>query len=224
MFRKIRMWQVLQQQVYMPGILNFRDHVGVVAEDDDDDDDDDLQDVAVHAYSIPLHLPSAIPANIRDACCIPGLPEKEIRLRYAQCDDALISLRKHLRIGATLFDHKMQHTSGTGNKPNTRMQTLLKNYKAKEESDKERYRQACKALLDLNPTGSYNDWKERFHELQDEDAHPPFRKTGESEGRRTLSWIWRTPIGQQDEDEVSEEEIENGKYIYFEFIIFHFLL
>lgn len=130
------------------------------------------------------------------------------------------------------FDSKRVHTAGTGTRPNTRMQTLLNSHAGQRDRDVERYRASRKALIILDPTG---DWQKNLRPLLQQDIHAPIRgqathvkmskkrKAGkgnlESEGRRTLSWIWRAiPQSTGESDEAISQELEEGSYL----LIFHF--
>lgn len=179
------------------------------------------------AVDMDLCLPSALPEALRKDPALAQLLEKERRLRLPQCREALSSLRRRLRICARLFDSKKMHTAGTGTKPNTRMQALLEKHGLYRERDVERYRAARNALVVLDPKGA---WQQSLKPLLPQDIHPPIRgqevtakgrsqgkrnRKGtvlESEGRRTLSWIWRA-IPQADgaeNDLTVAKELEDG--------------
>ena len=103
------------------------------------------------------------------------------------------------------------------------MQTLLDRHGMQKDRDVERYRAARKALVALNPSGS---WQQYLLPLLQQDIHPPIRGQAtnvtvarrhqgryglESEGRRTLSWIWRSmPQAECTSDEATKEELEDG--------------
>jgi hypothetical protein len=153
-----------------------------------------------------LWLPSALPSGLRETGCIGGLLDKERRLRLAEADDALVALRRQLRITTGVFNYKKTHVSGTGQKANTRARTLLTQLTTKTKLFADRYRAARKALSTLDPAG---DWLRRLLPLRGEDIRGPGRgEDEESEGRRQLSWIWqtvrRTPLDPSDEFEIAE--------------------
>lgn len=179
------------------------------------------------AIDMDLCLPSSLPENLRNDPALAPLAEKERRLRLPQCREALASLRRRLRICARLFDSKKLHTAGTGTRPNTRMQALLDKHALYRERDVERYRAARNALIRLDPQGT---WQQTLKPLFEKDIHPPIRgqeesakgrakgkrsRKGdalESEGRRTLSWIWRAIPQAQDagDDVAAAKELEEG--------------
>ncbi|KAH8111809.1 hypothetical protein DFH11DRAFT_1546400 [Phellopilus nigrolimitatus] len=183
--RKIALWKAIQQ-VYMPC-------VAITPRTPDGTDNSDATAPSVTAVDIRLSLPSSLTPAERDVECLSELGEKERRLHMAQADDALESLRKHLRVAATLFDHRMRQTAGTGTRPNTRMVSLLTRYNDKVERDAERYRAARAALVSLDPLG---DWKLRFHSLRPSHIRYPTRDQEDvGEGRRKISWIWKNVAG-----------------------------
>lgn len=179
-----------------------------------------------------LCLPSSLPETLHNDPALASLVEKEQRLRHAQCHEALASLRRQLRICARLFDSKKIHTAGTGTRPNTRMQALLDKHALYCERDVERYRAARNALIILDPQGN---WQQSLKPLLSHHIHPPIRgqeetakgrasgkrsRKGaalESEGRRTLSWIWRAipqTYGAGD-DAAAAKELEDGMFYLF---------
>ena len=105
------------------------------------------------------------------------------------------------------------------------MQTLLTKHGMQKDRDVERYRAARKALVVLDPTGS---WQQTLLPLLHQDIHPPIRgqaasttvsnkrksRNGlESEGRRSLSWIWRSmPQFDSATDVTNKQELEDGEF------------
>lgn len=218
--RRIMLWKVLQK-VYMPFLGVPRTSSPSTSSNAAQKDDD------LPAELIPIELPSNLPANVRSSCQIKELADKELRLRLAQCYESLASLRRELRIGAFLYDHKKLQVAGTGQRRNTRMLTFMQSHTEKKGRDADRYRHARRALAALDPNGS---WQRTLLPLRAEDEVAPFRgqeenqkkrkrsnKSGAkeiSEGYRTLSWIWKT-VAQKTGDTAttpaSAEEVEEGK-------------
>ena len=243
MRRKILLWRSVQQ-VYMPCAAAYRMKAITKARERSNSKSlgalesvsapSDLQRPRLHeegvgthesAVDMPLLLPSSLPDHLRRSLGIESLAQKELRLRLPQCHEALASLRKRLRVCSRIFDSKRLHTAGTGTRPNTRMQTLLDKHAAYRDRDVERYRDACKALVVLYPTG---DWQSTLRPLLSSDILPPIRgqatsvrvpskrkphhKNLESEGRRTLSWIWRSiPQCDASSDESEKQDLEEGE-------------
>lgn len=187
----------------------------------------DAEDATESAVDMDLCLPSSLPDNLRRDPALAPLVEKERRLRLPQCREALASLRRRLRICARLFDSKKLHTAGTGTRPNTRMQALLDKHALYRERDVDRYRAARHALILLDPQGH---WQQSLKPLLQQDIHPPIRgqeemakgrakgkrtrkgTVWESEGRRTLSWIWRAipQVHGAGDDAAAAKELEDG--------------
>ncbi|KLO06045.1 hypothetical protein SCHPADRAFT_806026, partial [Schizopora paradoxa] len=191
--RKIVQWIRQVQPVYMPGLRNN-------ADDADSETDDDA--FGCDVWDIELRLPSSLSPADRARFCVPGLVEKETRLRIAQADDALVDLRRTIRTISTLRAHHSTQTSGTGVAANTRMQSLIARHKRKEGRVADRYRAAREALLSLDPAGN---WTQRLLELEHEDCRPahPEKKSTTKNGKTTYGattgqgtyktpWIWLT--------------------------------
>jgi len=170
--RRIANWQDTQT-FYMPAVAALR-----VAETSDDDG------VVVHAEGISLYLPSQCP---RGLVMFEGLADMEKRLRLAQADDALIELRRLLRVTAGLWNYKFSQV-GPSQRAGTRAQTLITRFQEKINNCANRYRVARYRLAHLDPGG---EWVGRLLELKPEHVKGPWRgEDDESEGRRELSWIW----------------------------------
>ncbi len=195
--RKISLWTTIQQ-IYMPPVrLPTNAPISV-------DDDDSASSDTVSPVDIPLRLPESLPETLRSSLA-PDLLSKYIRLRFAQAEEALSALKRSLKRGAILFQHRQEHTAGTGVAANTRMQSAMANQRSKQDLDAARYRTARAALLILVPSGL---WKNRLRQLNQMDVRPPLRKQDESEGRRTLTWIWRVPRAADGVDELTDAQAE----------------
>ena len=110
--RKTLMWLKLQT-IYMPMVSNIRGHQPA-----------DEGSEALISTDTELYLPSALSPSFRQAIPIDFM-KKYIRLRLAQMEDALQSLRRNLRRYRALSDHKRDHTSGTGVAANTRIRSAI---------------------------------------------------------------------------------------------------
>jgi hypothetical protein len=197
---RIDSWRSIQA-LYMPGIAQLRQTNPTRIDAMPNEQDIEKPE------SIPLWLPSALSAGLRETGCVNGLLDKERRLRLAEADDALVALRRQLRITTGVFNYKKTHVSGTGQKSNTRARTLLSQLTTKTKLFADRYRAARKALGVLDPNG---DWQHRLRPLRAEDIRGPTKTDDdESEGRREVSWIWlavkvAVPVGEGDEFEIAE--------------------
>lgn len=153
-------------------------------------------DAASLSYNIPLLLPSAAhPAT----SCPDTLLNHEWRLRYAQAFDALDDLRGHLEVRTHLY--KFKDRFARGQRPNTRAMSIIKQVESKITIDATRYRIARAALFNICGVLCKVGWQDHLRMLQDADIrHITDGADGQSEGRRTLSWIWTVagPLGESD--------------------------
>lgn len=211
----------------MPSVTRLR--VPIVPSGDRSSDgsvaDDNAKDNDIQAWTISLYLPSDLSAEHRSSGLPPDLIEKEIRLRIAQAEDALLNLKSNLRRSACVWGHKNQHTAGTGTRPNTRMQALISRYERKIQRDADRYRAAREALLHLHLSAGY---VELFPVLKKTDVcyrameeDPKKRKRHVSQGRVVLSWIWtrKATVVQTAEQEQGNELDEGAWKIVFQGVL-----
>lgn len=201
LYDRIETWRSIQT-LYMPGVTQLRQINGTRTDAMPMEHDTEMPEL------IKLWLPSSLPPGLRESGCTDGLLDKEHRLRVAEADDALVALRRQLRITTGVFNYKKTHVSGTGQKSNTRARTLLSQLTVKTKMFADRYRAARVALINLDPNG---DWQRRLLPLRAEDIRGPTKlDDNESEGRRELTWIWLTsrtvqaPVNDGDEFEVAE--------------------
>ncbi|RDX44783.1 hypothetical protein OH76DRAFT_1538039 [Lentinus brumalis] len=172
--RRIDAWTEIQQ-LYMPGTSTYRLRLLSQVED------------CYMPHNIPLLLPSAAVSFIP---CAPSILLQEWRLRCAQAFDSLSDLRGHIEMRTHLF--KFKNRFARGQRANTRAQTIIKQVDAKIDADAERYRAAYAAVQSLRPRVGSSEWQNHLQPLQQADIrHVTEGDEGESEGRRTISWIWR---------------------------------
>ena len=165
--------------------------------------DDQLadEDTEVPVYSIPLYLPSKLPARARKRCP-PKLLEYEFKLREAEAYESLDELRQHLRLRSYEWNYKKRHT--VGQSAQTRAQNLIARVESKVHSSASKYNDARSAMVDLSvllripPT-----WQRALQRLDKDDIrHLAEAKDGDTEGRRKPSWIWITQgVGSEDDDD-----------------------
>ncbi|KAL0948665.1 hypothetical protein HGRIS_010468 [Hohenbuehelia grisea] len=159
--------------------------------------------------NIPIHLPSSLPADVRESACIPELPALEEKFSNAHAHEALEDLRRQLRIRTLAYHHKGKtaHTQGSYTRARTLQNQVeekiclaaLLNLRGTGEWEKE-----LKPLLaadiravnerELNET-EHRQWEDALRLVSEEvpsDAAPttqaPLLEVGE--GHRLLSWIW----------------------------------
>ena len=202
--RQIRKWQRLQL-VYMPGVNIPPLHVS-----EDDTEDNDIET----AETIPLLLPSSLDPESREKICLQRVADHEQLLRMAQLQDSLIELQHTRKIRHKLLLNHRIKVAGQGQRANTRSHTVLNSVESRINKFVERYRMAYQALLQLDPTGN---WQETYLELKDNDNRGPGKErdeAGTGDGTYFRSWIWlpnpRVPDvadGEAGEEGASEEEV-----------------
>lgn len=161
-----------------------------------------------HPEDAILYLPTSIKPELRQSCCIPGLPDMELRMRVGQADDALNEVRRQLRITSSIIQFKRgQHQASQ--QLSRKSRALMAKFTTKTHRAAERYIAAHGALSTLDPRGS---WTTRLQPLDtSKDLHLPrredddgldederelrgrgvkFRGRKQSENQGELSWIW----------------------------------
>lgn len=195
--RQIKKWQKLQI-VYMPGIL-----ATLFQASDDNTQDNDVET----AENVPLLLPSSLDSESRKRICLQRVEEYECEMRLAQLKDSLIELRHTRKVRRRLLVNHYTQVAGQGQRVNTRSRSAMNIVEARITKFVERYRVAYQALLQLDPTGS---WQETFLELKDCDNRGPGKEAeeeGVGDGSYFRSWIWLSnprALGTADGDVVEE--------------------
>jgi hypothetical protein len=171
--RKIDSWCAIQE-LYIPALGRLRRSFDLSHGDQPQD--------------IELWLPSAISGKIT---CEYRLYEFEWDLRVAQANDSLSELRQSLQLRSHLYKYKDRFTAGQ--RANTRANTCISRVQRQIKASVTRYRISHKALLSLSALLNKDDsWKIHLPKLYDGDVRAmTVGEEGETEGRRTLSWIWR---------------------------------
>ena len=159
----------------MPGLPNTDEAPYEAQPSRSGDDNLDVGTPRISAVDLDLRLPSSLLPQ-QHSFCVPGLVEKEKRLRLAQAYDSLDTLRRDIRVNWKYRTHKTKHTSGTGTKPNTRMASLIKRSDEKIKRIAHRYRAAREALSALDPDGT---WSTELHELRPSHLRLPRKYDGE---------------------------------------------
>ncbi|KAJ7834169.1 hypothetical protein B0H13DRAFT_1653377 [Mycena leptocephala] len=163
----------------------------------------------VKAENIRLFLPSDLTETER-ATCQDGLTEMEAKLREAQCNDALVTLRARLHAKRHVLYWKFGNVSGQNGA--TRSQTLVGQISDRIQATAEKYRGARRALQSLKG-GNYAPQLRALKEsdltldsdvVNDESAaRKKLSMVAAGKGARTprhiagtsktvLSWIWAT--------------------------------
>jgi hypothetical protein len=132
----------------------------------------------------------------------------EWKLRHAQAYESLDSLRHFLQFRAYLYKFKDRFVRGQG--ANTRARNAINVVQGKIDAAAAEYRVAYGALLSLSSRVFDFAWKNELLQLKDEDIRDlsegkeDRRGKTQSEGRRTISWIWKT---------VPAEDLENDTFL-----------
>ena len=181
---RIDSWRDIQA-LYTPSVALLRGQV------------DGRQASEIQAYDTQLWLPSAI--GLR-ASCDQGLRESEWALREAQANDALTTIRQHLRLDSFLTKRKKDWSRGV--RANTCSQTVILQNQTRLKAAVDRYCAAFTALSALEPLlTKLTHWRHGLKPLLDGDIRG-LPVDGLGEGHRALSWIWTVQgvIGGGDQD------------------------
>ncbi|KAJ6602497.1 hypothetical protein DFH09DRAFT_1301519 [Mycena vulgaris] len=211
---KLETFRSLQAKHMPGGILALEQ-----AEEDRDADSD-----PPNPEDVVLWMPSELANSPRARGCVKGLAEKEVRLREAQCTNALDSVRDLLHSKRHLIQYRNSHL--VGQTQSTRSNTLIGQVTDRTEGVTIRYRRAWKALGNLKGAAWLE--KKRLRELtpadikldeeEESDARARHRlgKIGSAHKRhrneptisskkRTFSWIWTARGGPgEDEEELHD--------------------
>ena len=164
---------------------------------------------SIKPHLIPLWLPSQI--NGRVSIDI-SLVIIEWKLWHTQAYESLDSLWHYLQFRAYLYKFKDRFIRGQG--ANTRARNAINGVQAKIDAAAAEYRVAYGALLLLSSQVFDIGWKNELLVLKDEDIRDlsegkadRLGKT-QSEGRRTISWIWKAmPADGLENDEFWRESM-----------------
>jgi hypothetical protein len=115
--------------------------------------------------TIKIYLPSAIPADAREAVCVPGLVKQEEELRNAQAVEALRELRSGLR--TRTFAHQFKRKLPSNQGMYTKSRTLTDGIEDRIRAASARYHTVRATLLQLRGPG---DWETRLKVLEKSDV------------------------------------------------------
>ncbi|KAG6885483.1 hypothetical protein C0992_005120, partial [Termitomyces sp. T32_za158] len=183
---KITAWSKIHQ-LYIPGVVTLCHAEERAAA---------TRDIPLKPYTLTLWLPSQIGAKVVFDL---HLATVEWQLRIAQAYEALDTLRSNLQIRSHLFKFKDRFIRGQHS--NTRARASIETVQAKIQAAAEEYRVAYKALdslstLDIGDVGEINknNWQVTLLPLHVGDIRELSEAEDDrtSEGRRMISWIWKT--------------------------------
>ena len=163
----------------------------------------------IKPHLIPLWLPSQINGRVPVDTSLVNI---EWKLRHAQAYESRDSLRHYLQVRAYLYKFKDRFVWGQG--ANTRARNAISGVQAKIDAAAAEYRVAYGALLLLSSQVLDFGWKDELLLLKDEDIRDlsegkadRLGKT-QSEGRRTISWIWTAVPAP-----VQADDLENDDFL-----------
>lgn len=142
---------------------------------------------------IDLWLPSTLSPVSRSTTCPPSLCEIEEKLRTAQCNDALESIRHILRVKSrmVLFKHKQVR----GQREGTRSRAVIDRVHARARAAAEKYRASREAKYWLCGPG---DWEKRLRPLLDSDIR------AYQDPNKLKPWVGRRGTAEDTSDEEAE--------------------
>ncbi|KAF6754839.1 hypothetical protein DFP72DRAFT_1067991 [Ephemerocybe angulata] len=206
LIRRIEAWYGILQ-LYIPGTILLRQKA--------------TGPKSVPPYELQVWLPSQIGTKTP---VDPKLVEIEFKLRVAQAEEALTSLRRCLQRRVTVYDLKKRWLRGQA--PNTKALNLLGNIEAQIGAARDEYRQAREAILSLGGMLGKVGLEGFYLPLQDNDiramAAPDIDERAEEtmtskqkekakrrthETQRTVSWIWRHSSAADDNHTEYEAEM-----------------
>ncbi|KAG6848619.1 hypothetical protein H0H93_015447 [Arthromyces matolae] len=177
--RKIASWTRIQQ-MYIPGVVALRqaEEHALAA-----------QKKSSKPYTMCLWLPSHIGGKISFDL---SLARIEWKLRIAQAYEALDTVRSNLQIRSHLFKFKDRFVRGQH--ANTRARGALDTVQARISTAADEYRAAYSALTSLSTLLGDYSWQQSLLPLDASDLRELSEAENESvsEGRRKISWIWKT--------------------------------
>jgi hypothetical protein len=206
--RKIVAWTSIQQ-AYMPGASVIRQRGERVKQ---------AVNVDIEPEDVELCFPSAVG---RRALYDDKLRRYEWEHRIAQANDALNEIRDHLRLRAHLYKFKDKFVRGQ--RANTRSRSTIKGIEDKVSVSVAKYHGAHRALTQLAPLLKESGWEKLLKPLAKDDVRG-LSQAGydQSEGKRTLSWIWLTPgVSLDAQGNEGSEHVHDGGHICFYCISFY---
>lgn len=112
------------------------------------------------AEDVRLWMPSDLPAAAQQSGCVANLPAMELKLRVAQCDEALDAVRANLHAKKHLINRR--NKNDTGQKRTSRSRTLIGRVGDRVTIQSQKYTRAREALFAL---GGVEEFGTRFKVL-----------------------------------------------------------
>ncbi|KAJ7876671.1 hypothetical protein B0H14DRAFT_2501281 [Mycena olivaceomarginata] len=215
---KISKFRMLQT-IYMPGAARAMENADAARDPDA---------APPRPEKVKLWMPSEMAGADEDDVlrgCIPGLVDMEVKLRVAQCDNSLASLRSRLHAKRWLIGFRNENVSGQVQA--TKARTLIGQVGERAESYARRYRRGRTAVVQLKGEDTFPHLRELKpeHVVLDGDngesdvaarkklamigagrgARVPRNAPGTS--KRVMSWIWTAPGALEKEEERLHDSI-----------------
>jgi hypothetical protein len=183
--RKIEAWRNIQA-LYIPSVTLLLDEAA--------------KNAPVGAPELPVfEWPLWLPSTIERVPCNPKLQNFEWRLREAQAFEALDHIRHYLRVLS--YNYKFKDKAVRGVAGNTRAQSKIQALRKKLQIQVQKYRAARNALKELAKRLEVVGWQARIPKLDDKDVRGmAVGEDGQTEGNRTLSWIWHMAPAKSEDD------------------------
>jgi len=141
---KLANWEQMRL-IYMPGLLQYQA---------DNSHSSSQSSAAEFPEDQELWLPSSIPMSIRDRICQAGLPTIELKLRIAQCHDALRGIRQVLRIKTRMIHFKNKNVRGQ--RDGTKSRSVIDRVHERARGYAQKYRASRAAGVLLLPSGQWD--------------------------------------------------------------------
>ncbi|KAG6833464.1 hypothetical protein H0H93_013246 [Arthromyces matolae] len=155
------------------------------------------------AKNLDLFLPSAI---LSQGSFDQKFLDYEWRLRFAQAHSSLDEIRRLILLRTQMYKSKDKWIQGQ--RMHTRSLALLNRVTKRIEGAAEKYHDVCKALVKLSVYMGKVGWDSELRELTSDDlgGFSADEDKSVSEGRRVISWIWKTSAGMDAMDDEGKQE------------------
>lgn len=160
---------------------------------------------STEAYEFELMLPSAFPPSVSNA----RVQHYEAELRIGQAYDCLTDLRRYLRLRSYLLKRKDMYSRGVAQ--NTRSNVAIQRAQKQINWAASKYRRVRGLLVALRPISldlrARPSWQNDLSVLSDQDIRGLSDGLfGDSEGSRTISWIWMSTSHSAGTDNIEKDE------------------
>ncbi|KAG6809276.1 hypothetical protein H0H92_000837 [Tricholoma furcatifolium] len=193
LFRRIEAWMSIQV-LYLPQVAAIRTRAEFAAAGSDE---------IPSAATVDLFLPSTLIQKA--APCDEQYIDYEWRLRFAQAHGTLREIRRAIITRSQMW--KSKNTLVRGQRLHTRSLALIASVNTRIDRARDKYNRIHTALVTLGSRLSKVGWDAELRPLTKDDTVGITAVEAEtSEGRRAMSWIWRTSGGVDVMDEEAKEE------------------